>query len=468
MAEQRTPRMDFDVVVVGAGMAGLVAARTLSIGGASVCVIEASDTPGGALRSADLAGVHVDVGAEAFAVTRPEARRLIEELGLEDSIIQPRRSDAHILLSTGIFAMPHGMLGIPTDLKSDEVVAIIGQAASKAALAKDSQPVARDLDPQITIGQLVRDRMGDEVVRSILSPVVGGVHAVDPDLVEADALIPGLLTAFTAQGSLAGAARMLRAASGTPGSAVAGLHGGMTTLVTALVADLGERGVEIRTGHPATVLEHSTDGWTVTANGEIVRATSLVMALDAPTASRLLATDTTDVGERLARVSVGDVAVVSAVFDSSQVDDDPVGSGVLIPPGHPTVRAKAMTHASAKWDWVREAYGPGRHLVRLSYGRNGVIGEDLRDLPEIAHRDIQGILGIEVPELIASRVTRWPSSLVHQRVGHRLNVAAIRAATDRHPDLAIVGAGIGGNGLAGTIAQARTAVTQLSGSRGRA
>ena len=122
-----------------------------------------------------------------------------------------------------------------------------------------------------------------------------------------------------------------------------------------------------------------------------------------------------------------------------------------------------MTHATAKWSWIREAYGPGRHLVRLSYGRNGVMGEDIRDLPEIARRDIERILGIDVPALRASLVTRWPRSLVQQRVGHRLNVADLRAAVAQRDDLAVIGAGIGGNGLAGTIAQARTVVSQLSG-----
>ena len=50
---------------------------------------------------------------------------------------------------------------------------------------------------------------------------------------------------------------------------------------------------------------------------------------------------------------------------------------MLVAPGSTpgAVRAKALTHATAKWPWlarrVRDAAGPGWHVVRLSYGRIG-------------------------------------------------------------------------------------------------
>jgi protoporphyrinogen oxidase len=46
-------------------------------------------------------------------------------------------------------------------------------------------------------------------------------------------------------------------------------------------------------------------------------------------------------------------------------------------------------------------------------------------------------------------------------VGHRDTVSAIRAAVEASPTLALAGAGLGGNGLAGTIAQSITVPAQL-------
>ena len=453
------------VVVVGGGVAGLVAARSLIKRGANVVVVEAADLIGGALRSTELCSVRIDVGAEAFSVTRPEALALIDELGLSGRVIRPRRSDPRILTDGGAFAIPHALLGIPTNLSAAEVVAIIGTAAVADAKLRDCQPLPARIDPQITLGELTRLRMGDVVVARLVTPVVGGVHAIDPDLVEADAVAPGLIAALRSHGSLAAAAAALRSASGVPGAAVAGLDGGMTTLVSALARDVNGNGASIVTGTTVESIREVGGRWTVQTPTTRFDASAVVLAVDAPQAAALL-TVLPDVHEHLVSVAVGDVAVVSAVVTSHELDGDPVGSGILVAPGVAGVRAKAMTHATAKWSWIREAYGPGRHLVRLSYGRNGRIVEDLAQLPDIARADLELICGIRVREFDAVKVTRWPRALIQPGPGHRARVAALRAAIAEHPSLAIVGAGIGGNGIAGTIAQARTAADQVQDALG--
>lgn len=68
-----------DVVVIGAGMAGVTAARALATGGARVIVLEASDRVGGRVRTVrDFADVPVEAGAEfihgAGAATWGDAR----------------------------------------------------------------------------------------------------------------------------------------------------------------------------------------------------------------------------------------------------------------------------------------------------------------------------------------------------------------------------------------------------------
>jgi monoamine oxidase len=52
-----------DVVVIGAGIAGLTAARTLSAAGRSVVVLEARERPGGRIRTVELGGAPVELGA---------------------------------------------------------------------------------------------------------------------------------------------------------------------------------------------------------------------------------------------------------------------------------------------------------------------------------------------------------------------------------------------------------------------
>jgi pyruvate dehydrogenase E1 component alpha subunit len=66
----------WDVVVVGGGVAGLVAARGLAAADRDVLVLEGSPQVGGKLRSAEVAGLTVDVGAEAMLARRPEGLAL--------------------------------------------------------------------------------------------------------------------------------------------------------------------------------------------------------------------------------------------------------------------------------------------------------------------------------------------------------------------------------------------------------
>src|SRR4029453_10249561 len=80
------------VAVVGGGIAGLAAAWELvREDDIRVVVLEAGASVGGKLRSAEVAGHVVDVGAESMLARRPEGVGLAEELGLGGAGAHPHR-----------------------------------------------------------------------------------------------------------------------------------------------------------------------------------------------------------------------------------------------------------------------------------------------------------------------------------------------------------------------------------------
>lgn len=70
------------VIVVGAGVAGLSAARTLARAGVDVTVIEARDRVGGRTLSRDLDGQRIDLGGQWIGASHRRLQRLAGELSL--------------------------------------------------------------------------------------------------------------------------------------------------------------------------------------------------------------------------------------------------------------------------------------------------------------------------------------------------------------------------------------------------
>lgn len=75
-----------DVIVVGAGLSGLVCARRLVERGVSVKVLEARDRIGGRLHSVPFAGQVIDLGGHIMTATQYRLASLVEEFGVESAI----------------------------------------------------------------------------------------------------------------------------------------------------------------------------------------------------------------------------------------------------------------------------------------------------------------------------------------------------------------------------------------------
>ena len=472
--------------MVGGGVAGLVAARELALQGLRPLVVEAWRAPGGVVAGHEVDGLRLDAGAESFATRGGAVAALAEELGLGDRVVVPEPHGAWVRLPHGSGPLPRtGLLGIPADPWAPDVRRTIGTAGALRASLDRLLPGSVGTRPGGSLGALVRARAGRRVLDRLVRPVVAGVHAAEPDDVAVDAVSPGLAAAVRREGSLGGAVRAQRALA-PAGSAVAGFRGGLHVLVDALVADLTGRGGTVRTGTAVRAVGRHDGVFHVTVERdgarEVLRARRLVVAT--PRATDLLA----EVAPAVAGLPTdpgADIVLATLVLDAPALDDAPRGTGVLVARGVEGVRAKALTHATAKWAWLAAAAGPGRHVVRLSYGRagdgpagdgraadgrpaaDGAGGEalpgDLAGLTALALRDASAVLGVPLrPDQVrASARVRWRQGLPVPSPAHRRTVQAVRRCVAEVPGLAVVGAWVAGNGLASVVPDARTTAAAL-------
>lgn len=452
--------MTVDAVVVGAGVAGLTAAHTLAEAGLRPLVLEAGAEVGGLVSRGRVAGHDVDLGAESFALRRPEVAALAARLGLEvetpatgSSVWAPGPDGAE----RAVRVPARTLLGVPADPLADDVVAVLGADAARRA-AQD-----RTLDPAVgaeatTLAELVTARMGPAVLERLVRPVAGGIHNADPADLAVDAVAPGLRTALRAHGSLADAV----AATIPAGPAVGCVVGGMWRLPAALVAALAG---EVRTGARVTAVAAERDGaWMVhVAGAPPVRTDRLVLATSGPEALELLA------GPLPGPVPVlrpgTPVLHVTLAVHAPALDAAPVGSGLLVAPGSTAVRAKALTHATAKWAWLDRATPPGVHLLRLSYGRPGEEPGRTVDA-DGARREAATLLGTPLApgQVLDARLVRRDRGVPASAAADPALVPLldrVRAARG----LAVCGAWVAGTGLAAVVPHAQAEARRVTGAR---
>ncbi|MDQ0030277.1 protoporphyrinogen oxidase [Arthrobacter bambusae] len=466
-------------VVVGGGMSGLLAARGLATAGFAVTVLEASDAWGGCVGSHIVGGLTLDSGAESFATRSTAVADLARDLGLGGNIVAPHPGGAWVQLPDGPQELPKtGVLGIPANPWDPEVRRSLGFAGSLRASLDRYLPASLGTSAKVaSVSSLVRARMGKRVLERLVAPVVGGVHSADPGLLDVDMVAPGLRAALRQQGSLAAAVASQRKAAPRPassenssgtakaGSAVGGLIGGMNTLVSAIVAELRSQGVALVSGAHVDSIARTVNGWQATAAGKTYDAGRLVVALDGPAAIGLLEVGIPELSAL--RPAAGPmVSLVTLVVDVPELDRRPRGTGILVAPQTEGIEAKALTHATAKWDWLAEEAGPGTHVLRLSYGRGegvdaresaaarSVAVQDDDALFEAALRDASTLLTVPIvrEDVLDWDVVRWAGALPFAAVGHKQRVAEVRRICAEAEGLSVVGGWLAGNGLAAVVA----------------
>jgi oxygen-dependent protoporphyrinogen oxidase len=454
-----------DVVVIGAGITGLAAAWELSDSGMEVVVLEASGHVGGKVRSERRDGFLVEHGPDSVITYRPAALNLMRELGLGDEVIgvnEPRTVDLRI--GGRMHPMPAGMgLVLPTRLGP-----FVGTRAltwPQKLRAAGDLAIPRVLgEEDMSIGTLLRRRLGNGVVDRFADPLIGGVYGASVDDLSVDAVVPSLRTSESEHRSLmlAGLAqgRAARRAGAPGGSPFRSLRDGMGSLVDALVAALAERGVVVLTHSPVAEIDVPLVGAgpirVETSTGATHAARSVILACGARPAADLVDRMAPDAAAVLRDIPAGSTSAVSLGFDGSAFPGGLAGHGYLeAGPDRPPI--SGVTISSNKW--------PGRAPDGSALVRAFVpdrVGS-LADAPDgevlaTVTRYVSGVLGARVPPLM-QHIVRWPGAMPKYVVGHPSRVLGVEAALSGR--VRIAGSALNGVGVPDCIADGRRVAAEL-------
>jgi oxygen-dependent protoporphyrinogen oxidase len=483
-----TPRR---VAVIGAGIAGLSAAYALP-DDIEATVLDAALAPGGRLRSDLFRNRPVDLGPDAFITRNDAAEQLCRALGLGDELIAPSANRAAIFARGRLRPFPAGLaLGVPTDLPALARSGIVSpRGVARAALdlvlpgraAPDfvARATAGTDDP--TIAHVVGRRLGCEVLRALVDPLIGGINASDVAQLSFVAAAPQLAASLAGERSMA---RALRPRPPTPGATprpvFLGLQRGLGSLVDALVEELARRGTKLSLETAVAALSWTGTHWHLETDAGPLAVDGIVLAVPAPAAAALLVNLDPALAADCGAIPYAGVVTVTLAWNSDAVPPRTAaeleaivhtaatssagsaavlpGSGVLIPrtSGH---LITAATFTSTKWP---RSANPGEIVIRASAGRHDderALALDDDALVDAVRADLSEILGIVSPPL-ETRIVRHPASFPQYVSGHLARVGRIHAATAALPPLALCGAAFDGIGIPACIVSGRRAASAV-------
>ncbi len=453
------------VAIVGGGIAGLAAADRLdgvhrAAGGASsagprIVLLEASGRIGGNIRTEEFAGRPLDVGAEALLARVPGALELCQELGLEHDLVAPTEDQPYVWTDRLRPLPPRLMSGVPDGSRAligSGILSPVGLARAGVDLIVPARRPKRD----VSIGALVRGRLGDEVLERLIDPLLGGIHAGNCDELSVRAAAPQLEAALRKRRSLVRGLRALsRASPQAPmGPTFLTLSGGLEELVRTLRER--QACVEFRTRTaPRSLSPLPAGGMRLTlTDGESLDADHVILAVPAFAAAAILGEACPAAAGELEGISYASVATIALSYPIEAFDSRPAGSGFLVQRnrGHTIT---ACTWSSAKWSHL----AGDTVLLKCSAGHAGdgaALDLDDEQLIGSARADLAQAMGLHAAPLEA-KVFRFERALPQYTVGHRERIARIDAALVGLPGVSLCGAAYRGVGVAGCIRDGQTA-----------
>lgn len=320
--------MSADVVVVGAGLAGLTCARELDRRGLEVVVLERSDAVGGRVRTDVIEGYRCDRGFQLLNPAYPAVKQLVDVRALDlrsfaagaalagpegfSIVADPKRSPRYLkdTLRSGYVR--------PVEIARFGAWAKPSLGSVRKLLAQEDEPLAVSLDSAGVQGML-RDE--------VFEPFMTGVLAEDRG--ETSATFARLLVRSFARG--------------TPGVPALG----MSALPEQIAGDLRS---EVVLDCEVKAVERRNDGgWRVLTDGRRYDARAVVVATDPAAASDLTGLEATSMK-----------GLVTYWFAT---DEPPTNLDLLVLDPRrsgPVVNTAVMTN-------VAPGYAPeGRHLVQAT------------------------------------------------------------------------------------------------------
>jgi monoamine oxidase len=301
-----------DVVVVGAGISGLAAARRVHRAGHSVVVLEARDRVGGRLLNAPIAGGHVtEVGGEYVGPTQDRIKALAKAVGVGRFKVYNQGSN--VLVVDGqrsLYDADPGIPGDPDVLKGfGELLAIDALARQVGVKAPWRAKRAAELDRQ-TLADWIDANVSTPKGRAVANVAAEAIWGAEPR--ELSLLYAAMYVAAAGDAKTPGS--MLKLITTGGGAQEERFVGGSQEVAIRVAAKLGSA---VRLEHPVRRIARRGHRVRVVSRGLTIDARQVIVAVPPALAARIDYTPRLPASKRriLAAMVPGRLIKAEAIYD---------------------------------------------------------------------------------------------------------------------------------------------------------
>lgn len=431
-----------EVIVIGAGLAGLVVTHRLATAGVDVVALERAEVAGGHVRTVQRDGWRHERGPNSFLGSATPLFTLAEELGLEPVQARPQANRRYLYLDGALERLPES----PKEALASSLL----PPRAKLRLLGEPLTFSKARDEE-SVREFFESRFGPQVVERLVDPFVSGVYGGDVAQLGISSAFPKLYAMAKEHGSILRAAMALgrRRPPGRKGTW--SFPGGLGDLTNALVGRIGER---LRVNEHVLVRRRG-EQWVV--GGRTAKA--LVIAAPAWATARLVHGELPALAAELAALDYAPMVGVHLKYRHSDIPSPFDGIGLLIP------RSEGPRTLGVLWPSVIfDVCAPGDATITSFIGGahdRGAVGLGDEELARVATRDLRRTMGIASAPSDVS-VVRHERAIPQYSTRHGPWRTRVGRIVDATPGLHLTGNWLEGVSMGDTVAHAeRTAHTVL-------
>mgnify|MGYP000660359919 CR=1 FL=1 len=408
---------DKKTAIIGGGISGLSVAYYLKKAGIKVEVFEQNDYVGGALVTAKENGFLIDLGPNSILETSMRLRQLIDELALEkEKIYAPSTNNNRYIVKKGkLEALP---LSPPAFLKSQ----LFSWRAKFRLLKEPFLPPVKIED--ISLGDYVRYRLGEEFLNYAINPFVAGVYAGDPEKLSAPSAFPKLFALEQKYGSFIKGAikgsreRKKRQEIAKDRAKIFSFLNGMEVFPQRLAHSLKSA---VNLSSKIEALSFTAKGYLLVINQHGLVQKRLfdrvILAIPTYVQAELLKPLIEEKAEILARVEYPPVSVVFMGFNQADIKHNLNGFGFLVP----EVEKRGILGTIFSSSLFPQRAPEGKVALTTFVGGTRepqkALLED-EELTRIVYRELKALLGIQARPVYI-KIRRWPKAIPQYTLGYK-------------------------------------------------